>query len=283
MKRDKPADVVFVLDATNSMQMVFTALVDYIEKIANELNDKYKRALFYFGAVIYRDPVSYKPEPPSIPVDPETQAQLDAVHIQNLKDKHKYDEQEEARKKERKLLFDHIKYPENINVVIDLAPNFKKLKSELQKIDCKSGNDDPEDWAGALDLALNYVSWRNGSKKMIVWISDENAHGRRFCGDGSHFQEEEGKLVALVQQMARENIYFRGINIMKNDTGCKRTLNEIQKIYMENHGKNFNVEELKVEKDEDLDEYDVSPDFYRSFEETIMITIRNAYPHEIFE
>lgn len=282
MNRDKPADVVFVLDATSSMQMVLTAMIKYIHNVHEELEFNFQRALFYYGAVIYRDPITYKPSPPSTPADPNDMLEFEKQKIRDLKEKNLYNEEEEAMKKERKKHFDHIKYPENINVAIDLVSDFKKLKNELRKVDCGSGNDDEEDWVGALDLALNVISWRNESKKLIVWVSDSNAHGFKYSGKTDH-QEEEAKLDALTKKMAESNIYFRGINVKKNDNGCNKTLLEMQKIYNENGGKSFVIEELPFQKDVNLDDYDVSPGFFNDFRQTILKTIRRAYPGEIFE
>ena len=70
---------------------------------------------------------------------------------------------------------------------------------------------------------------------------------------------------------------------MKNDSGCDRTLLEMQKIYNENGGKSFVIEKLTFEKDDDLDDYDVSPGFLNDFRQTILKTICRAYPGEIFD
>ena len=79
MKRDKSADVVFVLDATSSMQMVLTAMIRYIQNVHEELEFNFQRALFYYGAVIYRDPITYKPSPPSTPADPNDMLEFEKI------------------------------------------------------------------------------------------------------------------------------------------------------------------------------------------------------------
>lgn len=93
------------------------------------------------------------------------EAQMRADRKRKLIEKGLYDEDEEKAKEERRKLFDNVKYPEDINVAIDLIPDTEKLINELQKVECKAGNDDPEDWVGALDIALNDISWRENSKK----------------------------------------------------------------------------------------------------------------------
>ena len=209
------------------------------------------------------------------------EAQMRANRKRKLIEKGLYDEDEERAKEERRKLFDNVKYPEDINVAIDLIPDTEKLINELQKVECKAGNDDPEDWVGALDIALNDISWRENSKKIIIWISDANAHGQRYCGFRNH-QEEERKLEPLVKQMARSNIYFTGINIKKGDDGCKRTLNQMKEIYTRCGGKSFNIQEINLHLDPDLDFDDIPTDFMENFEETLAQTIRREFPLEDF-
>lgn len=289
-KRDKPVDVIFVLDATSSSQCVFTAMINHAESIVDDLNLQFKRALIYCGAVIYRDPVDYSKSPPETDKDPESRAEIEryeaefrAVRLRIRKEKGIYNEAEELKKEERRKLFDNVKYPENINVAIDLVADTDKLITELEKIECKSGHDEQEDWAGALDIALNDISWRNESKKLIVWIADANAHGKRYCGVENH-QEEESKLEPLVVKMARSNIYFIGINIRKGkDSGCQMTLQEMKKIYQRNGGKSFNIETINVSLDPDMDDDDIPPGFLNDFKQTVANTIRREFPHDFLD
>lgn len=285
---DKPVDVLFVLDATSSTQCIFEAMIQHTESIIYDINFKFRRASVYSGAVIYRDPVDYRPPPPETPLDPISQREIDEAkeefnkqRIQRLKEKGIYSEEEELRKIERRKHFDNVKYPEDINVAIDLIPDIEKFVNELAKIECKAGHDEPEDWAGALDMALNDISWRDRSKKLIVWIADSNAHGRRFCGFNNH-NSEENRFVKLISEMARSEIYFIGVNVMKNDEGCQRTLNEMKKIYESNGGKSFIINRLKVNIDSDMEEDDIPPGFLDDFHATIQNTIANSFPLDFF-
>ena len=287
-KRDKPADIVFVLDATTSTQCVFTAMIEHVSSIIFDITTKFRRALIYCGAVIYRDPVDYRPPPETAPLDPEVRMQMEQIEAQTraerkrrLKERGINIEDEERAREERRKLFDNVKYPEDINVAIDLVPDTEKLISELEKVECKAGNDEPEDWVGALDIALNDISWRNESKKIIVWIADANAHGRKYCGTNNH-QEEKSKLEPLIKQMAQSNIYFIGINVRKGDDGCRRTLEEIKKIYLRNRGKNFNIQDVEYSVDPDAEPDEIPLDFMDDFEKTLAQTIRREFPTEIF-
>ena len=64
----KTVDIIFVLDATSSMQCVFNAMIDQISDIVFDLKMRWRRTAFRYGAVIYRDPVDYKEIPPP-PID----------------------------------------------------------------------------------------------------------------------------------------------------------------------------------------------------------------------
>ena len=76
-KRDKPVDVIFVLDATHSTQNVFTAMISNVDNIIFDLNQQFRRAVIYCGAVIYRDPVDYRRPPPVTDNDPELQREIE--------------------------------------------------------------------------------------------------------------------------------------------------------------------------------------------------------------
>ena len=218
-------------------------------------------------------------------MDPDEQNQLNEIEARDRAERRKrlqkkglYDEyaqEREHEQEERRKLFDNVKYP-------DLIPDTEKLIKELEKVECKTGNDDPEDWVGALDIELNDISWRDKSKKIIVWIADANAHGKKYCGYNNH-QEEEKKLEPLVKQMVKDNIYFIGINIRKSgDEGCRRNFNEIERIYQKSKGKSINIQEVEMTLDADNEKDDVPLKFLESFEETLAQTIRREFPAEIF-
>lgn len=95
------------------------------------------------------------------------------------------------------------------------------------------GGDGGEDWVGAFKLAVE-LDWRNGTRTMI-WIADDYAHGKRFCGRINHEDQTE-LLPPLVEKIAHMNIYFQGL-----DLGAERTFNEIKRIYEEAGGPKFSV------------------------------------------
>ena len=121
----------------------------------------------------------------------------------------------------------------------------------MLKVECGGGNDEPDDWAGAIQCALN-LNWRPDSKKIKVLISDANAHGNKFCGYDNH-NDQEDISTNLIITMAKNKFYFIGINIIIGESeGCKITLNEMKTIYEQEGGQSFISEEFRPIYDEDL-------------------------------
>jgi hypothetical protein len=177
------ADVVFMMDATGSMEDAFFAACDKVLDIAHGLHKDNQNRDFKFGCVCYRDPVS----------DPDDEHQVhDLVTHHEIED----------------------------------------LQDWLETIEADGGGDGPEDYVGALETALNRMSWRPGSKRGLVWIADAPAHGRRFCGEENH--ESEGpKLEALIECIACERFNFYGLSL---NNGADRTFFEMEKIYKAHGG-----------------------------------------------
>lgn len=127
---------------------------------------------------------------------------------------------------------DPVDRPADQNEYLNLTDSREEVSIFLDGIKSYGGRDEQEDWAGGLELALEKMNWRGGLK-IIFWISDANAHGSRFSLLKRDPHEEEAeRLVFLVEEMARKNISFMGVNIRKGeDPGCAQTFNEMKKIY----------------------------------------------------
>lgn len=109
---------------------------------------------------------------------------------------------------------------------MDFDGEIDNLVEFYSKIVAYGGGDLPEDWVGAFFIALHKLSWRNGAKSMI-WITDMNAHGRRFCGFYNH-QNQENPLCKLVGESASNQIVYFGLSI---NNGADKTFEEIMKMY----------------------------------------------------
>lgn len=246
------ADIVFVIDATSSTQPILFSVVDKVEDIGYEMEITNRKADCNFGAVIYRDPVDYKYVAP-IELTAEEKKVLDEVNAkakifrdEKLRELECDVEEYDKQLNERRSHFDRNLFPFDKNVAIDLKAKMTDLVDILKKVEAGAGNDEPEDWVGALDLALHSITWRKNSKRAIVWISDANAHGKMYCGYDNH-NEEEPKLEPLVREMAEMNIHFVGLNLIRNnDNGCEQTLTKIREIYQNYGAKTFSIEKYVV-------------------------------------
>lgn len=239
-----PIDICFCLDATMSTNPVINALKDRISDITADINFSRRPGVTLskkFAIVAYRDPIDRPRDHPA----PE-----------RLKLKHRWDEHE---------------YQDFGGV--------EALEEFLSHVESYGGGDEPEDWAGALDIALHRLSWRAG-KKCIIWIGDANAHGARFAlpEERDHHPEEEARLVALIDEVARNGIYFVGINVRKGtDPGCAKTFTEIRNLCEGAGGKPVRTDDFVIEFNEDGEfvdpNQDFSPDLLSRFQETVVSQI----------
>ena len=170
---------------------------------------------------------------------------------------------------------DPVDRPEDRNEFMDFTSSLEDVEEYLEQVQSYGGRDDPEDWVGALDIALHQLSWRGG-KKCIFWITDACAHGSEFSEEKVDRHDDQAPLLRnLVVEMAKANIYFVGINIMKGtDRGCAKTLAAIRDIYDREGGKSFVTEEFRPVWDRDLYDGDGwPPDVIERFQETISASL----------
>ena len=103
-----------------------------------------------------------------------------------------------------------------------------ELKEGMTYISAKGGGDEPEDWVGAYDLALDErMKWREDSLKIIIHIADAGAHTLRFTEDDykHDLKKYEIGLVNNIRKCAQKNINIFGYQIgsspKKSFTECK--------------------------------------------------------------
>jgi hypothetical protein len=175
---------------------------------------------------------------------------------------------------------DPVDSPEDKNEFFQLNPSSEVLADYLDTVNAYGGRDDPEDWVGALQIALNQMAWRETSKKCIFWVTDANAHGPRFSVETrDRHPEEEAKLPPLIEECARRRIYIVVLNIRKmGDPGCQKTASVCREIYLNAGGPSFTIVDYDCGKpDMDLDNWTGegwSPDAIRGLEATISATLR---------
>ena len=133
--------------------------------------------------------------------------------------------------------------------VFNLNANAEEMSEFLEGVKATGGGDGPEDFVGALNCCFNQISWREGSKRAIIWIADAPAHGQRYCGKVNH-QEEEPKLEPLVIRLAKDQYYFVALSL---NGGADRSFHEMREIYTANGGKSFAMESFKPETGNEID------------------------------
>ena len=201
----KEYDIIYMIDATGSMESWIDAAADRCLNISEELKLKFPHLDFYFGGIFYRDPVDSK---------------------------------------------------EDIHEVFDLTNDILELKNNFRNIKADGGGDQPEDWVGAYEKAINSINWKDGTK-LIIHIADAGAHTKEFSGKENH-EEEAGKLPKMLSLCAKKGIKIIGFSIeeiaKRSFDVCEqyyKSFNGFYKIFSFNEAKystiSENFEELVIE------------------------------------
>lgn len=187
----KEYDIIYMIDATGSMESWIDAAADRCINISDELKLKFPHLEFYFGGIFYRDPIDSK---------------------------------------------------EDIHEVFDLTNDIMELKNNFKNIRARGGGDEPEDWAGAYEKAINSINWKDGTK-LIIHIADAPAHTIEFCGEINH-EEENGKLQNMLALCAQKKIKIIGFSI---DEKAKKSFDIAEQYYKYFNGfyKTFTFNEAK--------------------------------------
>ena len=106
---------------------------------------------------------------------------------------------------------DPVDCPNEKNKVYPLTNDVNILKSQIASESADGGGDEPEDWVGAYDQALNNIAWRNGTR-LIIHIADSPAHGSEWCAENNH-NDENPKLYPIIQECVEKNIKIIGFQI----------------------------------------------------------------------
>ena len=85
-----------------------------------------------------------------------------------------------------------------------MTNDIEKLKSQIGSKRAKGIGDNPEDWVGAYDQALDNIAWRNGTR-LIIHIADAPAHGSEWCNINNH-NDENPKLYPKIEKCIDKNI-----------------------------------------------------------------------------
>ena len=176
----KEYDIIYMIDATGSMESWIDAAADRCLNISEELKLKFPHLEFYFGGIFYRDPIDSK---------------------------------------------------EDVHEVFDLTNNITELKNNFKNIKAEGGGDDPEDWVGAYEKAINSINWKDGTK-LIIHIADASAHTKEFFGQENH-EEEAGKLPKMLSLCAQKGIKIIGFSIEEK---AKKSFDVCEEYYKKFNG-----------------------------------------------
>ena len=137
---------------------------------------------------------------------------------------------------------DPIDCEEDVHDVFDLTNRMSELKDNFRNIKATGGGDDPEDWVGAYEKAINSINWKDGTK-LVIHIADSAAHTQEFCGNENH-EEESGKLQKVLKICADKGIKIIAFAI--NDM-AKLSFDVCEKYYNNYNGffKSFSFKEAE--------------------------------------
>ena len=111
---------------------------------------------------------------------------------------------------------DPISSPEDIHEIFDLDKNALNFKNFIKTIISKGGNDWPEDWAGAFNLAKN-LSWGKDSIKFFIHIADAPGHGYHW-NEYDIYPEEGNKTDEIITSFAKNNFNIAGFKVDKSSS-----------------------------------------------------------------
>ena len=125
------------------------------------------------------------------------------------------------------------------NEYFDLISDPVELQNFVSTISASGGGDEPEDWAGGYNLALNKIHWRNGTK-LIIHIADAGAHGLEYSNDNKYYEEGK-KLDNYIRKCSEKNIIIVGFQI---GFLPKQSFERVKMIYESLNNHNFKIQEF---------------------------------------
>ena len=130
------------------------------------------------------------------------------------------------------------------NELKDLTSDMTDLQSFVQGIKAEGGGDDPEDWVGGYNLALNSINWREGNK-LIIHIADAGAHGNDYTLNDK-YPKEGPKLDKLVKECFIRNIMIVAFQIGDQPKRSFSRVETLNKKYGD--GKKFKIQDFDQNK-----------------------------------
>ena len=124
---------------------------------------------------------------------------------------------------------DKIDSPSDKNDFFPMTDDMESLKEKISTVKAYGGGDEAEDWVEGYKLAINNISWREGSK-LIIHIADAGAHGTEFSGGDNHL--DQGPLLPpYIQNCVDKNIKIIGFQIGSSPVKSFKKLKQIYDEY----------------------------------------------------
>ena len=162
---------------------------------------------------------------------------------------------------------DPIDSPSDKHDLIQLTDDVIDLKNKIEGIKAYGGGDDPEDWVGAYNLAIDSIAWRNGTR-LIIHIADSPAHGIDFCLQDKH-NEENAKLPPLIKTVAEKNIKIYAFQV-KNS--AELSFNKCSELYKSYGGTMFLIKDFNSFSEKEI---------FDNFNDSIIEAVICAAPKDI--
>ena len=128
---------------------------------------------------------------------------------------------------------DPVDSPSDQHSYHDFTENIDEIQSFLHTQSATGGGDNPEDWAGALEIVLDKFSWRNSSKQIVLLVTDAPAHGLGDPSLDSHYDKERPRILAILQRFAEHNVRLGLMDTQAhtNPTATSTSMEEASRIY----------------------------------------------------
>ena len=143
------------------------------------------------------------------------------------------------------LYADKISINTDQNYKINFTKDENEFRSKLEKIKTQNGGDIAEDWVSGFQIALDELSWGNGTK-LIFHIADAPHHGAIFNTDKKNdkflYEKDDingKKLIKLIEKCSKRNIKIIGISI---DKVC--SFQVFKREYEKLNGPNYEIIEV---------------------------------------
>ena len=165
---------------------------------------------------------------------------------------------------------DPVDCPGEKNHRYPLTDDIERLKSQIGSESASGGGDDPEDWVGAYDEALDNIAWRNGTR-LIIHIADAPAHGSDWCNENNH-NEENPKLYPKIEKCIDKNIKIIGFQI---GSYPEPSFSKFKNLYESKGGKFYKIKIFN----QSMNANEISV----HFKEMVVESTHAAAPKELFQ